>query len=139
MSVLKFYTSLATGVSVHVSHYHGPSDLLVELVDGMASSGIDISFDAYPYRRGCTLLAMPILPPKLLSGPRAELVATLRDPAVRASLLIDWFPSLEANPIMGPDWPDNLTLAHIAAPEYGWAHGLTVRAAASRMVHLFRI
>jgi len=125
--------ALATGVRVHVSHYHGPSDLLIDLVDQMASGGIDVSFDAYPYRRGFTLLAMPILPPALLSGSPAELVATLRDPAVRASLLNDWFPSLEANPVMGPHWPDNLTLAHIGAPDYQWAHGLTVRAAANRV------
>jgi N-acyl-D-amino-acid deacylase len=125
--------ALATGVSVHVSHYHGPSDLLINLADGMASRGIDMSFDAYPYRKGCTLLAMPLLPPSLLSSPLAELVTTLRDPVVRASLLNGWFPSLDANPKMGPEWPDNLTLAHIAAPEYEWAHGLTVRTAASRV------
>jgi len=124
--------ALATGVGVHVSHYHGPSDLLIDLVDGMTSKGIDVTFDTYPYRRGCTLLTMLILPPALLSGPPAELIATIRDPAVRANLLNDWFPSLDANQVMGPEWPDDLTLAHIAAPQYQWAHGSTVRAAASR-------
>jgi N-acyl-D-amino-acid deacylase len=125
--------ALATGVSVHVSHYHGPSDLLLELADGMASRGIDMSFDAYPYRRGCSLLAMPILPPALLSGPPAELVVKLSDPAVRADLLNDWFPTFDVNPLLGPEWADTLTLAHIAAPEYAWAHGLTLRAAAHRV------
>lgn len=124
--------ALATGVSVHVSHYHGPSDLLIELIDGMASRGIDASFDTYPYRRGCTLLSMPLLPSALLAGPNADVAATLTDPKVRANLLANWFPSLEANPDMGPEWSDNLTLAHITAPEYEWAHGLTVRAAAHR-------
>jgi len=125
--------ALATGVSVHVSHYHGPSDLLIELMDEMALRGIDASFDTYPYRRGCSLLTMPLLPPALLAGSNAEVVATLSDPEVRANLLANWFPSLAANPEMGPEWSDNLTLAHIAAPNFKWAHGFTVRAAAHQV------
>jgi N-acyl-D-amino-acid deacylase len=124
--------ALTTGVSVHVSHYHGPTDLLLGLAETLASRGVDMSFDTYPYRRGCTILAMPVLPPALLAGANAEVAAKLRDPEVRAELLANWFPSLEANPDMGPEWSDNLTLAHIAAPEFDWAHGLTIRAAAAR-------
>lgn len=124
--------ALATGVAVHVSHYHGPSALLLELAADMAARGVSMTFDAYPYRRGCTLLAMPTLPAALLAGANPEVVAKLTDPDVRAGLLATWFPSLAENPDMGPEWPDNLTLAHIAATEYDWAHGLTVRAAAER-------
>ncbi|MCU1577480.1 MAG: N-acyl-D-glutamate deacylase [Leifsonia sp.] len=123
----------ATGVSVHVSHYHGPSDLLIGLAGELSSHGIDMTFDAYPYRRGCSLLAMPILPPALLSGPRAELVATLSDPAVRANLLGEWFTTFAENPLLGPEWADNLTFAHIAAGEYAWAHGRTISAAAAQV------
>jgi N-acyl-D-amino-acid deacylase len=123
----------ATGVSVHVSHYHGPSDLLIGLAGELSSHGIDMTFDAYPYRRGCSLLAMPILPPALLSGPRAELVATLSDPAVRANLLDEWFTTFADNPLLGPEWADNLTFAHIAAGEYAWAHGRTISAAAAQV------
>jgi N-acyl-D-amino-acid deacylase len=124
--------ALRTGVSVHVSHYHGPAQLLVELVDGAAVRGVDLTFDSYPYRRGCSILAMPVLPPSLLDGGNADVAARLLDPAVRHGLLESWFPTLQANPDMGPEWPDNLTFAHIAAEEYAWAHGLTVRAAAAR-------
>ncbi|MDQ1579260.1 MAG: N-acyl-D-amino-acid deacylase [Microbacteriaceae bacterium] len=123
----------ATGVSVHVSHYHGPSDLLIGLAGELSSHGIDMTFDAYPYRRGCSLLAMPILPPALLSGPRAELVATLSDPEVRANLLDEWFTTFADNPLLGPEWADNLTFAHIAAGEYAWAHGRTISAAAAQV------
>jgi N-acyl-D-amino-acid deacylase len=122
--------ALATGVSVHVSHYVGPSDLLVELVEDAASRGIDMTFDAYPYRRGCTLLAMPTLSPALLAGAASKVVADLIDPMVRANLLADWFPALLAR---DPEWPDDTTFAHVAAKEYDWAHGLTVRDAANRM------
>ncbi|MBK5239007.1 MAG: amidohydrolase family protein [Actinomycetales bacterium] len=122
----------ATGVRAHISHYHGPSHLLLDLVDELAGQGVNISFDAYPYRRGCSLLAMPILPPALLSGPRAEVLAALNEPAERRQLLDEWFPALEANPLIGPEWPDNLALAHIASAEYDWAHGMSVRDAAAR-------
>jgi N-acyl-D-amino-acid deacylase len=33
---------------------------------------------------------------------------------------------------LGPDWPHMVTLAHLAAPEYAWAHGLTLHAAGRR-------
>jgi N-acyl-D-amino-acid deacylase len=125
--------ALATGVNVHVSHYVGPSDLLIELADGLASRGVSMTFDTYPYRRGCTLLSMPTLPTALLVGPNSELAARLVDPKVRADLMANWFPLLAASTSMGPEWPDNMTLAHIAAKEYDWAHGLTVRDAADRM------
>jgi N-acyl-D-amino-acid deacylase len=124
--------ALTTGVSVHVSHYHGPAELLVELADGMADAGVDMTFDTYPYRRSCTLLAMPVLPPHVLVGANAEVASRLRDPVIRRELFENWFPTLRANPDMGPDWPDNLTIAHVPAPEYDWAHGLTVRAAAAQ-------
>lgn len=124
--------ALNTGVSVHVSHYHGPAQLLIELVDGMAARGVDMTFDNYPYRRGCSLLAMPVLPADVLVGANGDVAARLRDPALRRHLLDDWFPSMRANPDVGPDWSDNLTFAHVPAAEYDWAHGLTVRAAADR-------
>ena len=36
--------ALATGVSVHVSHYIGSSDLLIELAENVASRGINLTF-----------------------------------------------------------------------------------------------
>lgn len=124
--------ALATGVRVHISHYHGPSDLLVKLVNEMAVKGSEVSFDAYPYRRGCTLLAMKILPPELLSGTKTNVAEVLADQLKRKQLIDEWFPTLEANPLIGVDWPQSLTLAHIASPKYGWAHGMTVKEAAER-------
>jgi N-acyl-D-amino-acid deacylase len=124
--------ALATGVSVHVSHYHGPSGLLLDLVDDLAARGADISFDTYPYRRGCTLLAMLLLPADLLDGSNTQVATRLRDSSSQAELLGSWFPAFEARPGIGAEWPDNFTIAHVAAREYGWAEGLTLRAAAER-------
>lgn len=122
--------ALTTGVSVHVSHLHGPSDLLIDLINEMTTSGIDASFDAYPYRRGCSLLAMPILPVTLLAGSPAQVIEKLSDETVRMDLFSNWFPTFDDNPLLGPTWAESLTLAHIAAPEYSWAHGLTLQRAA---------
>lgn len=122
----------ATGIRVHISHYHGPATLLLDLTDELVNSGTDLSFDAYPYRRGCTLLAMPILPAALLSQPPTEAAAALLDPESRRHLYEEWFPALEAGSLMGPEWVDNLTLAHVGSDDYSWAAGMTVRAAAAR-------
>ena len=120
-----------TGVSVHLSHYHGPADLLLPLVDGAAERGLDVTFDAYPYRRGASLLTMITLPDRVLGGPSSEVVAQLADPVVREDLLHNWFPQLDADRTLGPEWPDLLTFAHIAEPGPVWACGRTIRAAAS--------
>lgn len=122
----------ATGAAVHVSHLHGPSEILLPALDELTSAGVDVSFDAYPYRRGCTLAAMPLLPPELVSGARADVVAALADPGTRQQLLSVWFPSLDERGILGPEWPDNFAFAHIGASEWSWAEGLTVREGASR-------
>lgn len=122
-----------SGVAVHVSHLHGPSGLILPLLDAMRDEGIDLSFDAYPYRRGCTLLAMPILPPELLSRPREEVAARLGEASVRAQVQTQWRPVLEADPVIGSDWPERLTVAHVAAEEYGWTHGRTLAEAAREL------
>lgn len=124
--------ALATGVAAHVSHYVGPSDLLIGLLEDVISQGVDVTFDTYPYRRSFTLLAMPTLPPELLAGVNSKVVADLVDPVVRKNLLENWFPTLLANPDLGPEWPDDMTLAHVASEEFKWTLGLSVREAARR-------
>ena len=121
-----------TGVAVHVSHFHAEPSIVHDLMRGLAATGVDATFDAYPYTRGCSILAMPILPASLTVRPTPEVLGVLADPAGRARLLADWFPTIVDYPSLGPDWPGMLTLAHVAAPEYAWAHGLTLGDAARR-------
>ncbi|SFR72057.1 N-acyl-D-amino-acid deacylase [Agromyces sp. CF514] len=121
-----------SGVAVHVSHFHAEPHLVHGLMAGLAASGVDASFDAYPYTRGCSILAMPVLPASITVRPTAEVLALLADPDERARLLDEWFPTIVDYPSLGPDWPEQLTLAHIAGPEFAWAHGLTIGAAAAR-------
>ncbi len=122
----------ASGTRVHISHFHAPAEILHEQLAVLSRAGVDATFDAYPYTRGCSLLGMPLLPPDLSLLPVDDVVRLLADPAERARLRRDWFPRVERNPSLGPEWPAMITLAHIAAPEFAWAHGLTLEAAAAR-------
>ncbi|WP_187437810.1 N-acyl-D-amino-acid deacylase family protein [Actinomadura decatromicini] len=113
----------AAGVAPHVSHYHGPGDELVALVDGARAEGIDLTFDSYPYLRGSSTLTLVTLPSWL---PIADLDATLdalADPGIRGRLEREWDEA--------PIW-HRITLSHVPADEYRWTEGLTLPAAAER-------
>ncbi|HKU12309.1 MAG TPA: amidohydrolase family protein [Sinomonas sp.] len=122
----------ASGARVHISHFHAPAAIVHEQLEVLRRLGVDATFDAYPYTRGCTLLGMPLLPPELSLLPTETVVDAIKDPAERARLRRDWFPRVERNASLGPEWPSMITLAHVAAPEFAWAHGLTLEAAAAR-------
>lgn len=115
-------------VAPHVSHYHGPKDELVALVDNARAEGIDLTFDNYPYLRGSSTLTLVTLPSWL---PIADLDATLEalaDRDVRARLEREWFAHR-------PEvWP-RITLSHVPADEFRWAEGMTLPDAAQRAGH----
>lgn len=121
-----------SGARVHISHFHAQADIIDQQLQVLRASGVNASFDAYPYTRGCTLLAMPLLPPELSVLPAETVVDIISDPIERERLRRDWFPTVQHNASLGPDWPSMITLAHIAAPEFAWAHGLTLEAAAAQ-------
>ncbi|WP_020541488.1 N-acyl-D-amino-acid deacylase family protein [Nonomuraea coxensis] len=107
-----------SGAAVHVSHLHGPADVLLPLVGDALARDVDLSFDTYPYLRGNTILAMVVLPrsvPAAETGRALELIA--------AADLDEWWPALDAT------WP-RLTVSH--APGMEWTEGLTVAVAAER-------
>ena len=117
---------------VHVSHLHADADIVLEQLDAFAAAGVDATFDAYPYIRGCTLLGMPLLPPEISALPVDEIIARLTDPLGRDALRGACVQRASNSPSLGPEWPEMITLAHIAATDFAWAHGLTLRAAAER-------
>ncbi|GAA2452196.1 N-acyl-D-amino-acid deacylase family protein [Agromyces soli] len=121
------------GAPVHVSHFHAEPAIVHGLMAELVEAGLDAGFDAYPYGRGCSLLAMPLLPPELGVRPTEELVGLLADELVRAELVRDWFPGIADYPSLGPAWPEMLVFGHLAAPELDWAHGLTLAEAAARV------
>jgi N-acyl-D-amino-acid deacylase len=107
------------GVAVHISHYRGPGPELSSIVDGYRDAGQDLTFDLYPYRRGCTILSMLALPHWLdTTDPDSALtaLATQRDRVLR-----------ELNPDL---WP-RLTLAHVPNPDWAWTQGRRLTDAAA--------
>jgi N-acyl-D-amino-acid deacylase len=122
----------AAGIRVHISHFHAPADVIEAQLAALAREGVDVTFDAYPYTRGCSLLSMPLLPPEVSVLPLEQVLAIITDPAERARLREEWFPRVAQNTSLGPEWPSMITLAHVAAPAYAWAHGLTLADAARR-------
>ncbi|MFE5775371.1 amidohydrolase family protein [Brachybacterium sp. NPDC056505] len=122
----------AAGVPVHISHFHTPADEAARLMDWLTGQGVVGSFDAYPYTRGCSILAMTMLPPELNAMRADDLVPLLQDPAQRERLRREWFPRVAKNPSLGEEWPELITLAHTSAPELAWAPGLTLAQIAQR-------
>jgi N-acyl-D-amino-acid deacylase len=109
-----------TGVATHVSHLHGPADALVRLLDDALAAGHDVTFDSYPYLRGCSILAMVVLPTWLpLADPDAT-VAALAEPQVRARLhehlagLDDLWPRVTLAWAPGVDGVDGRPLTDVA-------------------------
>jgi N-acyl-D-amino-acid deacylase len=116
----------ATGVSAHVSHYNGPADLLLPLIDEGRALGLDLTFDTYPYLAGSTILGMVALPGWVQEGGIDPTVERLRDPAVRARLRSEWFSTPTPYPL------ETITIAMVANPDWQWAEGQTVTAAADQ-------
>ncbi|MEZ0446500.1 N-acyl-D-amino-acid deacylase family protein [Cellulomonas sp. ICMP 17802] len=108
-----------TGVGTHVSHYHGPADRLGPLVDDALAEGLDLTFDAYPYLRGASILALVALPDWLPLADADRTLALLADPAVVARL-----------PPCDEVWP-RVTLAWV--PGMAWAEGLSLLEVAARL------
>jgi N-acyl-D-amino-acid deacylase len=116
----------ASGIAVHISHLHARVELLQGLLADFRDRGIDLTFDSYPYRRGFSLLAMPIVPEQFLAnGPDA----VLRDRGVRRRFLNEWFPRVMAD-------TDNrfldTRLAHVPAEAYVHLEGSTLADASIR-------
>jgi len=114
-----------TGVATHVSHYHGPSAELAGYVDDALASGLDVSFDSYPYLRGASILSMVALPTWLPIADPERTVAALRDPAVLARLRTEHLPGLVDL------WP-RVTMASVPG-EHVWAEGLSLVEVARRL------
>lgn len=115
----------ACGVAAHISHYHGPAERLVGLVDACRAEGIDLTFDSYPYLRGSTILAMVTLPGWLPMAEPDRTVAALADEAVRRRLDAEWFAD------RAQVWP-RISLSHVPSARWRWAEGMRLVDVAAR-------
>jgi N-acyl-D-amino-acid deacylase len=116
----------SSGVAGHISHYNGPANVLLPLVEQGRASGFDLTFDTYPYLAGSTILGMVSLPPWVQEGGPDPTLARLADPAIRARLRNEWFTTPTPYPL------DTITLAMVGSPKWRWAEGMTVAAAAEK-------
>lgn len=120
------------GVRGHVSHLHVDAADAERLLAEAAASGADVSFDMYPYTRGCTLVSMAVLPPEYSALDVDAAIARLADPAERARLRAEWFPLVADKPSLGPEWPSMIRVGHTPAADWAWAPGLTLADIAHR-------
>ena len=119
-----------SGVATHVSHYHGPAEELIGYVDAARAEGLDVTFDSYPYLRGCSILAMVALPGWLPLSDPAATVRALRDTEVAARLrrehlaeLTDLWPRITFASVPALPGAHNLT----------WAEGRTLLDVAAKL------
>ena len=74
-------------VHVHASHLIGPPEAIDSALFDIASKGVEISFDMYPYIPASTILAMLVLPVEVQKGGPQATLRRLNDPKTRAALL----------------------------------------------------
>ncbi|OIH94536.1 amidohydrolase family protein [Curtobacterium sp. MCBA15_001] len=120
----------ATGVRAHVSHLHAPVDLAIAALHELERSGAPMSFDAYPYSRGCTILSMLLLPAELARPGTPDLARAVADPAGRARVRGAVLDRVLARADLGTGWADQVTLSHVPAPEFHALQGRTLAEAA---------
>lgn len=113
-----------SGVAAHVSHYNGPAELLLPLIDQGRANGLDLTYDTYPYLAGSTILGMVALPPWVQEGGIEPTLERLANPAHRKRLNEEWFSSPTPYPL------DTTTIGMAANPDWQWAEGMTVAEAA---------
>jgi len=107
-------------VPTHISHYNGPANLLLPLIDQGRARGLDLTYDTYPYIAGSTILGMVALPPWVQQGQLEETLERLGDPKIRDRLRAEWFPT------DGPYPLDITTISAVANPDWRWAEGKTI-------------
>lgn len=120
-----FDIAARSGVAVHASHLHGPTNMITGLLDQARCHGVDVTFDSYPYLRGSSILAMVALPAEVQSAGPTDTVARLQDAEVRRRLARDWFPAIA-------DVLGRITLSYIGAHQWQWAEGMSLLDAADK-------
>ena len=114
-----------SGVAVHASHLHGPTNMITGLLGRAEDDGVDATFDSYPYLRGSSILAMVALPAEVQSAGPADTVTRLHDPGVRQRLARDWFSAI--HDVLG-----RITLSYVGAQQWQWVEGMSLLDAAGK-------
>ena len=114
----------ATGARTHVSHLHGPAADVLGALARAEARGVRMTFDTYPFLRGCSILSMVALPTWLPLADAAATRAALDDPATAARVA-------EHLATLDDLWP-RVTLASVPG-ELAWTEGLALLDVAARL------
>ncbi len=106
------------GVPVHINHFAGTPEMYAS-AEAAHTQGIDITWDAYPYTAGCTLLTY-VLPLTMFARGTQALLDDLRRPSVRRAL------ADHLNSAMPADSP--AYFAFVSLDKNKWMEGRRVRA-----------
>jgi N-acyl-D-amino-acid deacylase len=113
----------AAGVRVHASHLCGPPADIEACFAAADVSGVELSYDMYPYRKASTILAALLLPAEFQSVGPAQTLSRLRDRRERFRLL--------AGDTFAEDALADIVLGHLPE-DFSEFAGLSVTEAAAR-------
>lgn len=105
-----FAIGRGAGCGVHISHFNCVADQVLPLIDTARASGVDVTYDLYPYLYGSTILGMVTLPADVYAGGIDPTVERLKDKTVRTRLEADFasprFPieTIRLANLPHPDW-----------------------------------
>jgi len=122
----------AAGVKGHISHFHARPDLMAVLLERARRAGVDLSWDAYPYFAGFSLLSMALLPRDLVARGNAEAARILRDHDEWPALQAEFEARIGADTNLRSGWADRLRLAGAGNPANADLEGLTLAEAGLR-------
>jgi len=121
-----------SGVAVNISHYScgsripGLRDKMLHLIDEARKSGVDISFDSYPYEYGCTCLSFPFIPFWAQEGGPYVLLERLKSEVVRTKMKEELSQYLE-------DWSREDSIGAVKSEKNKWCEGLHLRTIADKL------
>ncbi|MGL5096463.1 MAG: N-acyl-D-amino-acid deacylase family protein [Planctomycetia bacterium] len=112
-----------SGCLLHISHYNVRADEHLFRIDDARATGLDVTYDSYPYRAGMTILAMVGLPGWIQVGGVEATIARLADAGNRRKVA-DW---IAATPRAAPE---NMVLAGVGDARHESLVGKTLVEAA---------
>ncbi len=128
------------GIPIHISHLKladpkmwGKAEDVFQWFEMVNSTGLQATFDVYPYTRGCSNI-LRLLPPWSKEGGVRETIRRLRDPYVRKNVLCDCRQGIEGweNLAENIGWK-NVILTSFHKDENKCFEGLTVEDIAKKL------
>lgn len=122
----------AAGVKGHISHFHARPELVAELVERALRANVDLSWDAYPYFAGFSLLSMALLPRDLVAQGNEVAAARLRDHSQWPAMQAEFDSRSGGDTNLRQGWADRLRIAGAGSPVNIDLEGLTLAEAGLR-------